>query len=130
VTDPTRRADYKRLVVKSPGMVQLARERLRRSFDESRDTDRVYDNVITHRDRSEARAGGSDDVMKGYSPPRKRYTPAQEMVTTRPGNVKAAEKSKTAFHRGTATAVVRHGVDGVVSRAGGRRPCDAVRRPI
>jgi len=59
-TDPNRRADYKRLVVKSPGMVQLAREILRRSFDESRDVDRVYNNVITHRDRLEARAGGFD----------------------------------------------------------------------
>jgi len=63
-------------------------------------------------------------------PGKGRSKAAQEKVQTRPGNVKAAEKSKTAFHRGTATAVVRHGVDGVVSRAGGRRPCDAVRRPI
>jgi len=54
------------VLVKSPNMVQLARERLRRSFDESRDADRVYDIVITHLGRSEARAGGSDDVVGGY----------------------------------------------------------------
>jgi len=61
-TSPNRRADSTRKVIESPSIVQLARDRLRRSFNETEGVDRT-DNIMTHRGRSEAQAGGSDLVI-------------------------------------------------------------------
>jgi len=61
-TSPNRRADSTRKVLESPSIVQLARDRLRRSFNETEGVDRI-ENVMTHRGRSGARAGGGNLVI-------------------------------------------------------------------
>jgi len=49
-------------VVASPSSIQLARERLRRSFEETEAVNRV-DSVMASRSRFQARTGGSESVI-------------------------------------------------------------------
>jgi len=60
---PTARADNYRRVVASPSSIQLARERLRRPFEETEAVNRV-DSVMASRSRFQARTGGSESVIK------------------------------------------------------------------
>jgi len=71
-TSPNRRPDSKSKVVESPSIFQLARDRLRRSFNKTEGVDRT-ENIITHRGRLETWAGGGDLVIRcvprGWLPP-------------------------------------------------------------
>jgi len=64
VTVSTARADNYRRVVASPSSIHLARERLRRSFEETEAVNRV-DSVMASRSRFQARTGGSESVILG-----------------------------------------------------------------
>jgi len=61
-TVSTARADNYHRVVASPSSIQLARERLRRSFEETEAVNRV-DSVMVSRNRFQARTGGSESVI-------------------------------------------------------------------
>jgi len=61
-TVSTARADNYHRVVASPSSIQLARERLRRSFEETKAVNRV-DSVMASRNRFQARTGGSESVI-------------------------------------------------------------------
>jgi len=65
-TDSNRPVDSYRRVVRSPGTIQLARSRLRKTFEETVSVD-VESNIITYRCRSETQAGGGDLVI-AYTP--------------------------------------------------------------
>jgi len=58
-TVSTARADNNHRVVASPSSVQLARQRLRRSFEETEAVNRI-DSVMASRSRFQARIGGSE----------------------------------------------------------------------
>jgi len=63
-TVSTARANnYHRIVASGPSSIQLARERLRRSFEETEAVNRI-DSVMASRNRIQARTGGSESVMK------------------------------------------------------------------
>jgi len=62
----TARADNYHRVVASPSSIQLARERLRWSFEETEAVNRV-DSVMASRNRFQARTGGSESVIVGLS---------------------------------------------------------------
>jgi len=62
-TVSTARADNYHRVVASPSSIQLARERLRRSFEETEAVNRV-DSIMASRNRFQARTGGSESVKK------------------------------------------------------------------
>jgi len=59
----TARADNYHRVVASPSSIQLARERLRRSFEGTEAVNRV-DSVMASCNRFQARTGGSESVIK------------------------------------------------------------------
>jgi len=61
-TVSTARADNYHRVVAPPSSKQLARERLRRSFEETEAVNRV-DSVMATRSRFQARTGGSESVI-------------------------------------------------------------------
>jgi len=61
-TVSTARADNYHRVVASPRSIQLARQRLRRSFEETEAVNRV-DCVMASRSRFQARTGGSESVL-------------------------------------------------------------------
>jgi len=61
-TVSTARADNYHRVVASPSSIQLARERLRRSFEETEAVNKV-DSVMACRSRFQARTGGSESVI-------------------------------------------------------------------
>jgi len=61
-TVSTVRVDNYRRVLTSPSSIQLTRERLRRSFEETEAVNRV-DSVMASRSRFQARAGGSESVI-------------------------------------------------------------------
>jgi len=61
-TVSTARADNYRRVVASPISIQLARDRLRRSVEETEAVIRV-DSVMASRRRFQARTGGSESVI-------------------------------------------------------------------
>jgi len=61
-TVSTARADNYHRVVTSPGSIQLARQRLRRSFEETETVNRV-DSVMASRSRFQARTGRSESVI-------------------------------------------------------------------
>jgi len=61
-TVSTARADNYHRVVASPSSMQLARQRLRRSFEETETVNRV-DSVMASRSRFQARTGGSESVI-------------------------------------------------------------------
>jgi len=63
-TISTARADNYHRVVASPSSIQLARKRLRRSFEETEAVNRVDSVIMATRSRFQARTGGSDRV--GY----------------------------------------------------------------
>jgi len=75
-TVSTARADNYRRVVTSPSSIQLVRERLRRSFEETEAVNRI-DSVMASRSRFQARTGGSESVillintLSGNKPPSK-----------------------------------------------------------
>jgi len=50
-TDLNKRINRGRQVIASPSMIQLARYRLRKAFDEAKEVDRVDGSVISHRGR-------------------------------------------------------------------------------
>jgi len=58
----TARADNYHRVTASPSSIQLARERLRRSFEETEAVNKV-DSVMASRSRFQARTGGSESVI-------------------------------------------------------------------
>jgi len=58
----TARADNYHRVVASPSSIQLARERLRRCFEETEAVNRV-DSVMASRSRFQAPTGGSESVI-------------------------------------------------------------------
>jgi len=62
-TVSTARADNYRRVVASPSNIQLARQRLRRSFEETEAVNRV-DSVMASRSRFQARTGDSESVIE------------------------------------------------------------------
>jgi len=59
----TARANNYRRVVASPSSIQLARERLRRSFEETEAVN-IVDSVMASRSRFQARTGGSESVIE------------------------------------------------------------------
>jgi len=61
-TVSTARANNYHRVVTSPSSIQLARERLRRSFEETEAVNRV-NSVMASRSRFQARIGGSESVI-------------------------------------------------------------------
>jgi len=61
-TVSTARAVNYHRVVASPSSIQVARERLRRSFEETEAVNRV-DSVMASRSRFQARTGGSESVI-------------------------------------------------------------------
>jgi len=65
-TVSTARTDNYHRVVASPSSIQLARERLRRSFEETEAVNRI-DNVMASRNRFQARTGGSESVIVSTS---------------------------------------------------------------
>jgi len=65
-TVSTARADNYHRVVASPSSIQLARQRLRRSFEETEAVNKV-NSVMASRSRFQARAGGSESVIKIHS---------------------------------------------------------------
>jgi len=62
-TVSTARADNYHRVVASPSIIQLARQRLRRSFEETEAVNRV-DSVMASRSRFQARTSGSESVIE------------------------------------------------------------------
>jgi len=56
------RVDNYHRIVASPSSIQLARERLRRSVEETKAVNRV-DSVMASRSRFQARTGGSESVI-------------------------------------------------------------------
>jgi len=61
-TVSTARADNYHRVVAYPSSIQLARQRLRRSFEETEAVNRV-DSIMASRSRFQARTGGSESVI-------------------------------------------------------------------
>jgi len=61
-TVSTARADNYHRVVPSPNSIQLARQRFRRSFEETEAVNRV-DSVMASHSRFQARTGGSESVI-------------------------------------------------------------------
>jgi len=64
-TVSTARADNYHRVVTSPSSIQLARQRLRSSFEETEAVNKV-DSVMASRSRFQARTGSSESVI--YTP--------------------------------------------------------------
>jgi len=65
-TVSTARADNYHRVVASPSSIQLARQRHRRSIEETEAVNRV-DSVMASRNRLQARTGGSESVIESIS---------------------------------------------------------------
>jgi len=61
-TVSTARANNYHRIVASPSSIQLARQKLRRSFEETEAVNRV-DSVMASRSRFQARTGGSESVI-------------------------------------------------------------------
>jgi len=61
-TVSTVRADNYHRIVASPSSIQLARQRLRRYFEETEAVNRV-DSVMASRSRFQVRTGGSESVI-------------------------------------------------------------------
>jgi len=62
-TVSTARADNYHRVVASPSSTQLARERLKRPFEETQAVNKV-DSVMASRNQFQARTGGSESVIE------------------------------------------------------------------